>query len=404
MKNMIFIKRAKTRHVHYMHYQSVAHQRHAKQRIRLMIAGCVIACISIGVLSIGVRKIANTSKQAASSMSSAQAPLAGQFGIATGGALAYQDETAVAKYMQRLKLLGVTWVRFDIDWSDVQRNGKNTYDWSRYDRLVNAAKKQGLHPLAILTYTPAWARQAGCASHKCSPKDPAVFAGFAAAAAQRYAGQGVHDWEIWNEPNRQTPAMAPANFVSLVGAAAGQIKRFDSRAIVISGGLGRSGQGSVVDPLAYLKDSYQAGLSRVSDGIALHPYSFPFVPDKDNALATTLVDARAIMKQYGDADKNVWITEYGAPTGGTGVAATSGKTDKEAAYTYVNEQVQSQSLQQAVATYAAQEHMGPFFWFTLQDTTDNSTDPEHFFGLLYSSGAKKPAYDTLYAVIHGTAR
>ena len=60
---------------------------------------------------------------------------------------------------------------------------------------------------------------------------------FAAAVAQRYAPQGVQDFEIWNEPNNMVfwlPAPNPAAYVQLLQAADTDIKAVDPGAFVIT--------------------------------------------------------------------------------------------------------------------------------------------------------------------------
>ena len=72
----------------------------------------------------------------------------------------------------------------------------------------------------------------------CAPADPGPFAQFAGAAAARYAPLGVHDWEIWNEPNGAfwLPAPNPAAYVAWLRVMPA-IKAADPEATVISGGL-----------------------------------------------------------------------------------------------------------------------------------------------------------------------
>ena len=96
--------------------------------------------------------------------------------------------------------LGVTSIRLDLAWDDIQPDSPTSYDWTNFDRIVQAANARGITLLPTLAYTPAWARPAGC-SDKCPPTDPAQFEAFVSAAVQRYAPQGIHTWEIWNEPN-----------------------------------------------------------------------------------------------------------------------------------------------------------------------------------------------------------
>ena len=113
----------------------------------------------------------------------------------------WQPAAELARDFDAIAATGARWVRFDVMWSVVQEHGRESWDWSTADRAIQAARARGLNVLATLTNTPEWARPSGATSDKFAPLDPADFARFAAAAVARYAPQGVHAYEIWNEPN-----------------------------------------------------------------------------------------------------------------------------------------------------------------------------------------------------------
>lgn len=320
------------------------------------------------------------------------------FGVATGGALAYDETSYITDQMKKAKQLGVSWIRFDIDWSDVQRDSSQSYDWSRPDRLVAAAQKENLQVLGIVTYTPPWARAPGCTSHKCPPRHSAQFAAFATAAAQRYKNN-ISAWEIWNEPNRHTPQFDAVAYASLLKEAAVAIKEQDKNTQVLFGGLARSGGTYMGEPAdVYLQKAYQNGAKGFFDAVALHPYTFPLLPNSNAGLTRQLQAVQRVLQSNGDKQKPLWITEFSAPTDGAGTPAQTGAAD-EGDFDYVSESIQAQTAKQVLETYAQLSHKGPFFWFGLQDTAKASDDPEHHFGLLRQNGDKKPAYSVMRQAI-----
>jgi len=83
------------------------------------------------------------------------------------------------------------------------------YDWSAYDRIVQAAAKYKIQLLFSVIGTPGW--ENGGAGWNKVPKNPRDLQDFALAAATRYSGSwtgtdgsrlpAVHLWAAWNEPN-----------------------------------------------------------------------------------------------------------------------------------------------------------------------------------------------------------
>jgi hypothetical protein len=78
------------------------------------------------------------------------------------------------------------------------------YDWSYFDTEVATAVAAGQTPIANIIGIPSWAMSDGSTYPSTYP-DPAQFADFASAAAQRYDGSSGHPrvryWEVFNEPN-----------------------------------------------------------------------------------------------------------------------------------------------------------------------------------------------------------
>jgi len=106
------------------------------------------------------------------------------------------------------------------------------------------------------------------------------------------------------------------------------------------------------------------------------------------------------MVSKGDSNKKIWVTEYGAPTGGPGSVRGLDELTFTYDFDYMSETAQ-QSMVQQVTTFYGQnkDWMGPFFWYSLKDNGTDRNTPENFFGLLRFDGSKKPAYEVLRKAI-----
>lgn len=350
---------------------------------------------------------ATNSSQVSSKPSSNSDMLRDNFGIAAGGGLSFLSRKDIMTRLQAMKDAGAKWVRFDIDWSLIQEDGPNSYDWKGYDGVVSVAQELGLEPIALLTYTPSWARISNCSSSKCAPADPAQFAKFASLAADRYSKKGVKVWEIWNEENYYgywMPAVDISSYISLLKSSYLAIKNIDPTATVLTGGLAAvmTGQGNIGE-VDFVKLLYTGGAKGFFDGVSVHPYSYPFLPTY-NTVGNPwpgMLQMHQVMSNYGDEQKKIWITEFGAPTNGPGSVATLGNAKKEGAYDHVSEELQAQILKDALKSYQNYTWIGPFLWYSYQDTGTDKSNKENFFGLVRYDGSKKPSYDTLEELLTG---
>jgi hypothetical protein len=305
-------------------------------------------------------------------------------------------------------------VRVDFLWADVQPDDAATFHWADVDRTVQAAQSRGLSVLPILNSTPPWARQRGCITQSCAPADPARFATFAAAAARRYAPQGVHTWEIWNEPNIVNfwlPAADPAAYVALVRATALVIRAADPTATLISGGLAPApSAGGSVGQLAFLAAFARLGGLALVDAVGYHPFSFPVPPDYGstwnawNQMAGTVTSFRSILAANGAAGKKLWLTEYGAPTNGPGALATAHNYNIDHQSDHVDEAYQAVLVTEAVAAAAANPDVATLFWYSDRDLGTSRLSAENFFGLRRYDGTAKPAFAVLKAAVAALPR
>ncbi len=193
---------------------------------------------------------------------------------------------------------------------------------------------------------------------------PAAMATLAATIARQYGPEGVHTYEVLNEPNAKLSASA---YTAILRSSYAAIHRLDPAAKVISGGLERTG-GSA-EPATYLAAMYAAGARGSMDAVGVHPYTFPNLPDH----VTAADGLDAVMHAHGDGAKQIWITEFGVPTGTANGYPAFGET------------FQALSVTRIFAAAQPASRFGPVFVYEWQD------DPGGDFGLSDDRGNPKPA-------------
>ncbi|MDQ6949906.1 MAG: cellulase family glycosylhydrolase, partial [Actinomycetota bacterium] len=283
---------------------------------------------------------------------------------------------------------GARWLRLDFDWPSIQPT-RNSWTWENTDRVVNAAISRGLQILAMPSYTPTWARGPGT-NDKYPPTDRQTYANFVQEAVRRYKSLGVRYWEIWNEPNGFYCWMPKPNvgaYTDLLRRAYTAVKAEDPSAMVIAGGLAPApdaADGSEVNGVTFVRQMYQAGAKGYFDALAMHPYSYPgepMFPHPDNAFYSTTPAIYQVMVDNGDGTKKVWLTEYGAPTGGTRA---------------VSEQDQADWLVKAYDQIVKWPWAGPLFYFMYRDTGVSATNSDEHFGLLRRDWSWKPGRSAFF--------
>lgn len=332
----------------------------------------------------------------------------GEYGIAAGGGLIYLDQNGLNKYFDSLKALGVRWVRWDIDWGVIQPKNSTEYQWERADRVVMTAKRYGIESLGIITYTPAWATDESCVKKlHCEPANPKDFGYFAGEVASRYKDTIIY-WEIWNEPNYTffwKPKPNIENYAAVLKESYIAIKKANPAAVVLNGGLAATGNeidGSI-SPIDFIRTLYVQKANQYFDAVSLHPYTYPALPSYRAWWNRwqQIVPIHQLMVTNGDGEKKIWITEFGVPTGGPGEAYAANQL-REFRYGVDFMYENSQRYLMTEATNFYRQHidwMGPFFWYSLKDSSNERDTTENFFGLLHYDGSKKPAYDLLKQLI-----
>jgi len=298
--------------------------------------------------------------------------------IGMGVHMMFDGPAEVAEQFDLMSRMRVQIVRVDFDWSAIEGE-RGRYDWTYTDQMVEEASSRGMRILALLTYTPGWARPSGTTSHQ-APENVSDFAAFARIAATRYSSRGVRTWEVWNEPNSSDywqPRPDIDRYGVLFRSAAAAIRDVDRDATMITGGLTRgtdTGDGRRVSQTTFLAGMYRNGAAQSANAIAVHPYSFPHFPspgtstDRIAGGYADLPALHALMREEGDAEKKLWVTEFGAPTG---TAADA-----------VSEREQADALLDARRLARLWDWMGPLIFYELRDSGTDVADIEQNFGVL----------------------
>lgn len=302
-------------------------------------------------------------------------------GMNASSTLPGEGDVEMGADLDAIRDAGAGWVRLDVDWSVIEKT-RGSRDWSSTDRVVDAARARGLKVLGIVTYTPRWAQDASVptGTDHGRPSSAGLFATFAGQAAEHFLGR-VRTWEVWNEPNLASffaPEVDARFYSAMVQASYAAIHAAVPDATVLAGALSpNTGEDA---PAAFLQQMYAAGVAGSMDAVSTHPYSYPDLPSGSKSYNAfyQLREVHAVMAENGDGAKQIWLTEFGAPTG-------SGKKA-------VTERRQAAIIADGLTTARSLNYIGPVFIYELRDGDTGSSDTEDNFGMLRTNHTRKPAY------------
>jgi hypothetical protein len=311
----------------------------------------------------------------------------------TGDALGWSDARLRAE-LDNVRGMGASWVRVPFNWATLQMHGRGTYNWPPSDRIVTEARKRKLRVMPVVSYTPEWARPNGTPPTQ-PPTNPDDYAAFLFAAARRYAPQGVHRWEIWNEPNlftMWTPTPSVNRYTKLLRATYPVLKAADPKAVVITGGLSPAWDApnhSQISPYTFLANIYRYGGKGSFDQVGLHPSSFPWRSSTDASWNPMKQAKRmyALMKYVGDGRKRMTATEIGFPTGTSPRAVT--------------ETEQGPRFVEGISIWHSYSFSAPIFVYAVRDEGSDISNHYHNFGVVRHDGTRKPSWYVLRTALTG---
>jgi len=265
--------------------------------------------------------------------------------------------------MAYLKKSGIGWIRQDLFWDMVERRA-GEYDFSAFDRLVDAAQEARIRIMFILDYSNSLYDQG---TSPISPEARAAFARFSATAAKRYADKEVV-WEIYNEPNWSfwKPEPNVDQYIALADEVTAAIRKAVPRALVVGpalSGPSRDFFGFSASE-TFLAKVLKSKAAHDWSAITIHPYRKKDIPE---TVAPILQHIRQMMRENGLNPEKTPVLE-----GELGYSTWLGGVDE--------------STQAAFAVrellWSTVEHMPLAIWYDWQDDGPNNLNKEYRFGLL----------------------
>ena len=316
--------------------------------------------------------------------------------------------------LQMTTTAGFSWVKYQVRWEEFEK-APGVVQWDFLDKVVSGAQGAGVKLLFSVATAPTWARPGQDLSMHGPPTDAQTYTKFVSALASRYRGR-VAAYEVWNEQNLGREWGGPSrqnagSYVALLKAAYQAIKAADPAALVLTGALTPAGnvnipeQGGMLarDDVEYFQEMYAAGMRGYFDGVAVHPSGFNNAPDLDPRDPAVLGRSggfrehrsfyfrnfefyREVMEEQGDADKQLWFTEFGWASGC--------QAGQEWAYAYENtEQDQANNLVRAFQIGQQRSYIAAMFVWNLNFFgTDQA---KCSFSVLKSGWSPRPAYTAL---------
>ena len=245
---------------------------------------------------------------------------------ALGINIALEQTTPAARRttLQRLRQTGFVWVRQRLDWGVLEPT-PGRYAWSHSDDLLQAIVTAGLVPVIVLDGSPAWARApvdvAPTANPLAPPADPATFARFVAAFAERYQA-ALHYYQLWDEPNIAphwgNRMIEPVAYAQLLKVVVPALRAADPDAVIITAALAPTHDRGhlAIDEVYFLQRLYAAGAAPYFDIVAAQPFGFGYAPD-DGRIRPEILNfqrltlLRRTMIAAGDGAKPIWAVRYG---------------------------------------------------------------------------------------------
>lgn len=204
-----------------------------------------------------------------------------------------RGEYRLNRTLDAMAFARIKYVRADFDASSVIRSD-GTWDFSNYDDLINTLESRGVTLLPIIY------------GRRRNQTDANEYRDYVATIVRHY-GRRFPVVEIWNEANLEGffPGADPVHYAKLLAAAYEGVKSVDPAIRVAF-------TGTAGVPIDWIRKVFEAGGAKSFDIMNVHPYSHPAQPEGSMDVKTE--ELRALMAEFGVADKPIWFTEIGWPT------------------------------------------------------------------------------------------
>ncbi|KAF1011718.1 MAG: hypothetical protein GAK32_00667 [Pseudomonas fluorescens] len=289
------------------------------------------------------------------------------------------------KQIDRLKALGLEWVRLDLHWDQLE-TAEGQYKVAALDELVGKLQENQIKSVLYLVGSAKFITTAPPSSpyqDQFPPRDPNVFANRMTLLAQRYPS--VDAWQVWNEPNLLgfwRPAADPAGYLTLLQASTTALRAVNPSKPVVAAGMAflseMPGGQRMLDVLGTL------GAFNLNTVISYHPYTqLPEGNDPSNL--DYLAKTDPLNQQLRNAGvQTLWSTEWGWST-------YRGPKEMQ---DIISEQTQADYILRRIALMSAQDFDRTFL-FTLSDLDQRASVRDRNYGLLNLDANPKPSYTAL---------
>ena len=284
-----------------------------------------------------------------------------------------QNTRAFEQEFGPMERLGVTWVRRQMPWSNVEpREGH--FDFSFWDQLFASADRHHLKMMMTLRALSPWGStelqptrgDKGGYEKTYPPRDLKQYAAFVGGLVGHYRGRGIA-WQIENEVDSKTFwAGTRDEYLALLKTAYDAAHRADPNAVVLPAGLSSlwPHTDNIDMRLARHREWFDAILdTHAYDALDMHDYS---LPESDPAWKTWGMSFEKYIEAYQgwmkakQVNKPLRMSETGVNS--APIAIESGR------YTFTPEQ-QARDLESIYK--AANAHgIAHVFWLKLFDTTE----------------------------------
>ena len=195
--------------------------------------------------------------------------------------------------------LGIDWILETFYWREIESE-QNKFNFSNYDKFVDAAKLRDKKIIAVLGYETGWLKERK--RRYISPENIPYFLKFVEETVRHFQGR-VDVWSIWNEPNIHFWTGPNREFYEFSRLAAQRIRETDPDSCIIGGAFWQA-------PKRFIRGMNKAGAIEVLDGIAFHPYALN--PTGSMKAYDRLIDVLSEINYSG----SIWVTEIGFPNKG----------------------------------------------------------------------------------------
>ncbi len=318
------------------------------------------------------------------------------------------EDWKLDKTLRMAQEAGIGWIKQQFVWEEIEPEkgrfiipGTVISTWAKYDKIVDMASKYGLQIIARLDRPPAWARPSPSSGR--GPVDSySDYGDFVYTFVERYKGR-IRYLQIWNEPNLwyEWGGVEPSarDYVALLRLAYRRAKEADPNVYILSAPLAPTLERSVraISDLDYLQQMYDYGARNYFDILSANAFGQNLPPDAPpdaNVLNfQRVVLLRRIMERNGDADKPVWINEFGWN------AAPADLPPEKLIWQRVSEQEQADYTVRGLRLARQQwDWVGVIcIWYLRQVGSIRPDNAEYYFRLIDVDFTPRPVYRALKA-------